>query len=84
MFSREKNRKIKYFIGDPLKKQNVIKIKDNFSFHMIQAVVYIDNLNSLNLWESVGPGMHIFKWYKITELSEILREKKTHICFALS
>ena len=53
----------------------MIKIQDNFSLHMFQVILYTDYLNSLKLWEGVGPVMDNFMWYKIAELSEISRKK---------
>jgi len=38
---------------------------------MFQAILNIDYLILFELWESEGPGMHNFKWYKIAELSEV-------------
>ena len=41
---------------------------------MFEAILCIDYLKCLKLWKGVGPGKHNFKWYKISELSEILRK----------
>ena len=70
-----KESKNEIFYRGPFKKTNYDKNHDNLLLHMFQAILNIDYLKCLKLWEGVGPGMQNFKWYKIAELSEI--SKKT-------
>ena len=48
---------------------------------MFQAVLCIDHLNCLKLWESVGPGMHIGITLNGTKLQNYLkfREKRPYL-----
>ena len=47
----------------------MIKIQDNFLFHMFQAILYIDYLRCLKLWEGWRRG--------IAELSQTSRKNTT-------
>ena len=46
---------------------------------MFQAILNIDYLKCLQLWEGVRAGMHNFKWYKIAESFKISRKNTIYV-----
>ena len=57
----------------------MIKIKKNTYSNIFQTILNIDYIKCLKLWKGVPLGMHNFKWYKIGELSEKSRKKKSYL-----
>ena len=55
----------------------MVKIRDGFLFHIFQAILCIDYLKCLKLWEGVGPAMHEFKCYKIS------RKKRPYVIYVV-